>query len=175
MAGIFLSYRREDSAADAGRLYDRLSQHFGRDHLFMDIDAITPGQDFVTVLDAHLASSGVVLALIGRQWLTVTGATGQQRLAQPDDFVRREIATALASTIPVIPVLVGGAAMPQAAALPDILHPLTRLQAVVLSDTRFHADVDQLLAALETMLFEPEMICIPAGEFLMGSDPQQDT
>jgi hypothetical protein len=151
VARIFLSYRRDDSGGYAGRLYDRLSQHFGRAHLFMDVDTIPPGLDFVeTIQDAiqdAVGSCDVLLAVIGRQWLTSTDHQGQRRLDNPEDFVYLEILTALERRIPVIPVLVGGASMPRPAELPDVLQPLARRQALLVGD-RFHPDVNRLIVAL---------------------------
>ena len=113
MARVFISYRREDSSGWAGRLYDRLSQRFGGDNVFMDIDTIEPGLDFVEVIQRAVGSCDVLIALIGRQWPTVSDATGQRRLDNPEDFVRLEIAAALRRDIPVIPVLVRATAMPR--------------------------------------------------------------
>jgi hypothetical protein len=155
MARIFLSYRREDSGGWAGRLYDRLSQHFGDEHVFMDVDAIEPGLDFVEVIQHAVQACDVLLALIGRQWLTVADATGQPRLANPEDFVRLEIATALARNIRVIPVLVQDAPMPRATDLPDDLKRLSRRHALAVSDTRFHSDVDRLISVLASALSGP--------------------
>src|SRR5205085_8407252 len=108
---IFISYRRDDSAGHAGRLFDRLNEHFGHERLFMDVDHIEPGEDFVQVIEAAVASSAVLLAIIGRHWLTTGDATAR-RLDNPNDFIRLEIATALARNIRVIPVLVQDASMP---------------------------------------------------------------
>jgi hypothetical protein len=152
MTRIFISYRREDSAASAGRLYDRLWVHFGRDNICMDIDKIEPGVDFTEAIERTVASCDVLIALIGRQWLTSTAAAGQRRLDDPEDFVRRQIATALRRDIRVIPALVQGTSMPRAASLPDDLQPLTRRNAVELSDTHFHCDVDQLIVVLDRVL-----------------------
>ncbi|MCB1944026.1 MAG: toll/interleukin-1 receptor domain-containing protein, partial [Candidatus Accumulibacter sp.] len=66
---LFISYRREDSIAYAGRLYDHLSAHFGADRVFMDIGQIAPGDDFITVLDHRIGASDIVIALIGPEWL----------------------------------------------------------------------------------------------------------
>ena len=151
MARIFLSYRRDDSGGYAGRLFDRLSQHFGRDNLFMDIDTIGLGLDFVEAIENAVGSCDVLLAVIGRQWLTSTDPLGHRRLDNPEDFVRLEITTALERRIRVIPVLVGGASMPRSTELPDVLRPLARRQALVVGD-HFHPDVDRLIAALETIL-----------------------
>ena len=151
MARVFLSYRRDDSSGHAGRLYDRLCQHFGRDNLFMDVDTIALGLDFVEVIQDAVGSCDVLLAVIGRQWLSSTDSLGNRRLDNPEDFVRLEITTALERRIRVIPVLVGGASMPRSTELPDVLQPLARRQALVVGD-HFHPDVDRLITALGTVL-----------------------
>ena len=92
---ILISYRREDSAAYAGRLADRLREHFGRDNVFVDIDTIRPGDDFVEVIERSLGSCTAVVALIGRSWLDLKDAAGQRRLDGTADYVRMEIAKAL--------------------------------------------------------------------------------
>src|SRR4051794_24243491 len=103
---IFISYRREDAAADAGRLADHLSQRFGRDRVFLDVNAIDPGADFVQVLHSALDQTAAVLIVIGPRWVTVSAADGTRRLDGAADFVRLEVEAALGRTIPVVPVLV---------------------------------------------------------------------
>jgi hypothetical protein len=147
VARVFLSYRRDDSGGYAGRLYDRLSQHFGRDNLFMDVDTIALGLDFVDAIKNAVGACDVLLAVIGRQWLTSTDPMGHRRLDNPEDFVRLEITAALERRIRVIPVLVGGASMPRSTELPDVLQPLARRQALMVGDY-FHPDVDRLITAL---------------------------
>ncbi len=154
MSGIFISYRRDDSSAYAGWLYDRLSNHFGRDQIFMDIDHIEPGEDFFEVIQKKLGSVQVAVVLIGKQWLNMTDTTGQRRLDNPDDFVRIEIATLLERKIRVIPVLVGGAIVPKSSQLPEPLAPLVRRNASEISDSRFHLDVDNLIEELEKIIGE---------------------
>src|SRR6185369_8101255 len=127
-SGIFVSYRREDAAGHAGRLFDRLVSHFGRDRIFMDVDAIEPGQDFVTVIENAVGSCEILIAVIGKDWLSSTGRTG--RLNNPNDFVRLEIGTALSRDVRVIPVLVERASMPKPEDLPEDLVKLTRRNAV---------------------------------------------
>ena len=129
MARILISYRREDTAAYAGRLYDHLTAHFGRDNVFMDIATIRPGQDFVEVLEQSVGACDAVVAVIGKNWLTSSESGGGRRLDEPDDFVRREIAIALRRQITVVPVLVGGARMPRTEELPSDLATLSRRQA----------------------------------------------
>lgn len=107
MNETFLSYRRSDTRVDAGRLYDRLAEYFGDDLVFMDVDDIEPGENFVRVLESTLNRCGVLLVMIGPRWLTAESISGIPRLNNPQDFVRIEIERAIARNIRVIPVLVG--------------------------------------------------------------------
>src|SRR3954471_12198250 len=118
MARVFISYRREDSMAYAGRLSDRLQQHLGKDQVFMDIDAIEPGEDFVELLEHRVSSCDVLIVLIGPRWLTAKDEEGRTRLENAEDFVYLEIKTALEHGVRVIPALVGGAHMPRSTDLP---------------------------------------------------------
>lgn len=148
MPSLFISYRREDTVAYAGRLYDHLSSHFGADRVFMDIGQIAPGEDFVEVLDARIRSSEVVIALIGPLWLSVSNDQGR-RIEQADDFVRYELAAALTQGKRLIPVLVGGARMPNVKELPAAIGALARCQAHPVDDTRFDYDLDALIRSIE--------------------------
>ena len=152
MARIFISYRREEASASAGRLHDRLREHFGRQNVFMDVDSIDPGIDFIEVIERTVGSCDVLIAFIGRQWLTIIEADGHRRIDNPEDFVRHEIATALKRNIRVIPVLIQGTSMPRAVELPDDLQPLTRRHALDLSDQHFHRDVNSLIEMLDQVL-----------------------
>jgi hypothetical protein len=146
---IFLNYRREDAADAAGRLFDALAARFGDRQVFMDIDAIEPGVDFEEVVDQAVGTSDVLIAVIGRQWLTVTDAQGRRRLDNPDDYVRMELQAALDRNVRVIPVLVQGVEMPHSDELPDALKTLARRNAVDVSPTRWRYDIGRLTAALE--------------------------
>ena len=148
MPRILVNYRRDDSAAYAGRVADRLREHFGSDNVFIDIDAIRPGEDFVERIDRSIAACDVMVAVIGKSWLGATDANGRRRLDREDDFVRTEIAKALERHVRIIPTLVGGAVMPEAGQLPQNLVALSRRHAFEISDTRFHQDVDCLISAL---------------------------
>jgi len=99
---IFINYRRGDDAGFTGRLFDRLETHFSADRLFIDVDSIAPGLDFVKVLDEQVAQCDVLLAVIGGGWLRATDASGARRLDNPRDFVRIEIESALARGIRVV-------------------------------------------------------------------------
>ena len=154
-SGIFVSYRRDDSSGHAGRLFDNLAKHFGEDQIFMDIDTIEPGEDFVTVIENAVGSCEILIAIIGRHWLSQPGET-KRRLDNPNDFVRLEIATALDRNIRVIPVLVQRASMPKPEDLPDDLARLTRRNAIELSDLRWQTDVDRLIGVMEKVLAKPD-------------------
>ena len=152
MPDIFISYRREDSSGHAGRLFDGIRERFGDESVFMDVTDIRPGDDFVTALDAALALCGVVLVVIGPQWLTCTDPSGRRRLDDPGDHLRIEIAHALRGKARVIPVLVRGARLPAEHELPDDLKALVRRQAQEISDSRWSFDADQLIGIIETAL-----------------------
>src|SRR5262249_18227287 len=145
MARIFINYRRDDSTGTAGRLHDRLGQSFGRKNLFMDIDHIPPGVDFLNHLNSQVAACDVFIAVIGPNWSDVRNEKGERRLDAPDDFVTIEIAAALARDIRVIPVLVDGARMPKASDLPESLKPLARRQAIDLRHVHFGRDAEALV------------------------------
>ena len=153
---IFLSYRRDDSAGHAGRLSDRLSQHFGEHQLFVDIDTIEPGEDFIEVIEQAVRCCEVLIAVIGKTWLSITDGLGRRRLDNPEDYVRVELATALARNIRVIPVLVQGAVMPHSEELPDVLAKLARRNAFELSDARWAYDVERLIRAVEKVVITPK-------------------
>src|SRR5262245_22903577 len=148
-AKVFINYRREDSAPYAGRLYDRLAAHFGEDQVFIDIDQIQPGEDLVEAINRKVGTCDIAIVAIGPNWLHATDASGNRRLDDAEDFVRMEIVAALERQIRVIPILVGGAQMPRKQDLPEALAPLSRRNAIELSETRFHADVNQLIEAIE--------------------------
>ncbi|HEY5742123.1 MAG TPA: TIR domain-containing protein [Terrimicrobiaceae bacterium] len=149
---IFINYRRNDSAASAGRLYDRLSNHFRSCDIFMDVDTLDPGVDFVEAIEQRVGSCDVLISIIGKHWLNSLDDEGKRRLDKADDFVRLEIATALKLGVRVIPVLVEGALMPQARDLPDDLKPLVRRNALEVSHGRFKSDCARLVSALERVL-----------------------
>jgi hypothetical protein len=141
LKSVFISYRRDDAAGHAGRLSDRLVARLGPARVFMDVEDIAPGQNFAQAIEGTLAKCDGVLAVIGPRWLDAIRA----RMAIGEDFVRHEIAAALAAGLTVIPVLVGGAKMPGAADLPPELAAFSRCQAVEIRDNRFDDDVARLV------------------------------
>jgi hypothetical protein len=146
---VFISYRREDTSGYAGRFYDRLGAQFGRRNVFIDIDTIAPGADYFRRIDEALDSCQAMLVLIGPKWVTASLPDGSRRLADPDDLVRHEIASALQRNIMVIPVLVQNTPMPGLDTLPEPLRDLARHNAFELSDHRWDYDLGRLIAVLE--------------------------
>ncbi len=162
MSHIFINYRRQDSEGYVGRLYDHLVKHFDASAVFMDVDSIKPGADFVQVLEDAVASCDVFIAMIGPQWLAICDDAGKRRLDNWNDFVRIEIASALKQNKVVIPVLVGHARMPSPADLPDDIAALARRNAIELSHQRFVYDAERLVKAIQD--FVPAIVpaAVPA-------------
>ena len=146
--GVFISYRRADTAAYAGRLRDSLRERIDPHRVFMDIESIEAGRDFVDAIERALESSDVMLVLIGKDWLMPSQEGGRPRIADPDDYVGLEIATGLKSGLRIVPVLVAGASMPAPGELPEVLADLSRRNALEISDTRWDYDVGRLLDSL---------------------------
>ena len=156
MANVFISYRRSDSTwGYASWIHDRLADRFGPDHIFMDVDSVPLGADFVDHIDRAMADADIALILIGPRWVGATDEAGERRLDDPEDFVRIEITAALRSKSSVIPVLVDGAQMPTRKELPDELWPLTRRQALIFQ-RHGNAAIQELLAAVERVERERE-------------------
>jgi TIR domain len=151
-SGIFISYRREDTAANAGRIYDHLSDRFGEDHVFMDVDSIAIGLDFTKAVVEAVSACSLLLVLVGKDWLSSTDNNGRRRIDNPDDWVRIEIETALQRDIPVVPVLVDEAELPYADDLPPSLRPFVRRQAFRLSHPGFRAEIASLIEAAAKVL-----------------------
>ncbi len=152
---VFVSYRRSDVTGYSGRLTDALAARLGAGNVFRDVTTIAAGRDFEAEIDRSLAGSDAVLAMIGPGWLAASTPEGRPRLFEPDDFVRLELARALSTNVPIVPVLVGGARLPKAEELPEDLKSLGKRQAVALRDESFHQDVDRLLRSLRGEPTEP--------------------
>ena len=148
MGSIFISYRRNDSQGEAGRLFDDLVKHFGEQMVFMDVAGIEAGRDFRKAIEESVAKCGVLLVLMGQEWLNTQDENGARRLDDPADFVRIETSSALKRDIPVIPVLVRGAGMPRAEQLPEDLKDLAYRNCIELTHVRWRSDVQLLVEAL---------------------------
>lgn len=149
MAQIFISYRRDDAGPSAHHLAADLERRFGKRAVFIDVDRIAPGEDFVEAIERTIEGCHATVVVIGPRWLSVRGQDGGRRLDDPSDLVRQEVATALRGRGPVVPILVDGASMPTADTLPGDLEPLLRRNALELSASRRAYDVDRLCRVLE--------------------------
>ncbi len=143
MNGIFISYRRQDSQGFAGRLTDDLSELFGEERVFRDVDII-PGSDFSQAIHQAIEGCEALLVVIGKRWLEARDAAGQQRIFNADDWVRLEIEAGLAGDKIILPILVGGAEMPRESDLPPSIAEISRRQAFVVSDRRWKTELQEL-------------------------------
>jgi TonB family protein len=158
LGSVFISYRRSDSQGEAGRLFDDLVTHFGEDTVFMDVAAIEAGRDFRKAIEEGVTKCGVLLVMIGLEWLDAKDDRGARRLNDPSDFVRIETAAALKRDIPVIPVLVRGAKMPSAEQLPDDLKELAYRNCIELTHARWKSDMQLLTVSLRRLLGDPTKV-----------------
>lgn len=156
---IFISYRRKDAAGYAALIQDRLSREFGSQRVFQDI-RIPPGVDWRRHIDLELENCAVVVAVIGRHWAS------DPRLHDPNDLLRRELVVGLQKGIPVIPVLVDGAALPSAEELPDELKSLLDRQALIIPEDDFERGLDRLVKRLKELLLRRTSIKILVGLLL---------
>lgn len=149
--GLFISYRREDTSAYTGRLYDSLSADLDREKIFMDLDTIPGGVDFFEAIKNAIDSAQAMIVVIGPKWMTAENSDGSKRIQDPNDFVHQEVALGLQRGIRLFPVLVGGARMPAENDLPDALKALAARNACEISDARWASDVQRLLNDLKTL------------------------
>jgi hypothetical protein len=145
--GVFLSYRRADSAPWTGRLADDLRDYFGKDRVYLDLDSNRAAQDYIVQIEEVLNASSAVIAIIGPSW--AGDADSGSRLHDTEDVVRKELESAFSIGIPVFIVLVGGARVPARTDLPSSLRALARLQALRMADEDWDYDRLRLLEALE--------------------------
>lgn len=149
---LFICYRRDDTSDAAGRLHDNLANKYGDNRVFMDIDSVPLGADFVEHVTSEIASCSAVIVMIGRQWLSATDKKGRRRLDSTEDLVRVEIAAAVQRQIPVIPVLVHEADMPSAEDLPENIRPLSRRNGIDLSGPAWRGGIERLIKELDRVM-----------------------
>jgi hypothetical protein len=147
--GIFVSYRRADSAGYAGRLVDKLKSEFG-DQVFFDVDSIRPGANFHEVINETLGKCGAVVLLIGKRWLERNESSPP--FGDLQDVITQEVQSTLDLKIPIVPVLVDGAAMPPEAVLPAQFQEISSLNAMELRHTSFDRDVQAVSEHLANVL-----------------------
>jgi hypothetical protein len=139
--GIFISYRRSESKSDARSICQRLEETFGKRKVFIDVDSIRPGENFQSVLNNDLEKCNIVVVVIGPRWLKLLKPADSET---GPDYVRLEVASALERKLPMFPVLVDGATMPEAKDLPDDLQPLALRQAFSVRHDSFPRDMREL-------------------------------
>lgn len=158
MATLFVSYRREDSGYAAATISDKLRQRFGAESVFFDIDTIPLGSDFRAQISDAVGKCDIFVAIIGDNWIEAVDELGHRRIDNPADSVRLEIEAALSRNIPVVPVLVSRARMPQSNALPASLRDLAFRNA---TEVRAGPDLQQhlarLLTGIEALLQEQDL------------------
>lgn len=147
-APIFVSYRRADSAAEAGRLHGTIVGELGRSTVFMDTSSIEPGTQWSKELEEALQKAQIVIVVIGTEWIRISDEFGLRRIDQEDDWVRREIEFALREDKKLLPLLVRGAKMPPPNKLPTSISALTRRQAVDIRDAYWDHDIKLVLEQL---------------------------
>jgi hypothetical protein len=148
LAGNLFSYRREDAAAEAGRVFDHLKSINPKVTVFMDVDSIAGGANFERQIDSAIRSSDFFFAIIGKEWLTATDERGVRRIDKEDDFVRLELETALNLNARIVPILVGGARMPRRQELPSAIASLASFNAIELRHSRFNSDFQHLVRSI---------------------------
>jgi hypothetical protein len=167
---IALSYRRADSSAIAGRIQEHLSNHFGADDVFMDIDAIPFGEDFRDYIDDALRHAVAMVLVIGPKWLGPK-RRGIYRIQDATDPVRIEVETAMRLGIRIVPVLVEDATMPQPSDLPETLGKLPFINAATVDSGRdFRIHMERVIRALEVVL-ERAGVAAPAPSEPMRAAP----
>jgi hypothetical protein len=152
MSGIAISYRRDDAEGSAGRLYDRLVHRYGDDFVFMDYYSIESGEEWMRTVEEAVTGANVLLAVIGPRWLPATDPSGRRRLDDEHDYVRHEIRAALEGKVPVVPVLVHGAAMVRSEALPGDIAAVTGVQNITLDTRYYDRDIHELYRVVDDIV-----------------------
>jgi len=145
---IFISYRRDDTAAAAGRVYDRLWRLLGKPNVFFDVSAIGGGEDFANRIVTEIEASDAVLVFIGRKWLEPASDGGAPRLFAAEDYVRAELRAALGRSVLVLPVLVDGARMPSPDQLPDDVKGIATRNALPIRHETFDDDTENVVSTV---------------------------
>ena len=145
---VFISYRREDTAAAAGRVYDRLSRLLSKPNVFFDVSTIGGGEDFAQRISSEIGKSDAALVFIGDKWLEKGPSGAGPRLCEPDDYVRAELRAALLRQVLVVPVLVGGARMPRPEQLPEDVRAVATKNALPLRHESFDDDTENIVATV---------------------------
>ncbi len=159
---VFISYRRADTAAPAGRLYDRFCRLIGPKNVFLDLGTIDAGENYEAKIKREIGKATAILVLIGNNWTAPAQGEDKPRLFNVDDHVRAEVKAALEGRAFTMPVLVDGAHMPDPESLPGDIRGITVLNAPPLRNESFDADVDRIAR---------KALGMAAGELLWDKAP----
>ena len=170
---IFISYRRSDSDAAAGRLHQNFADHFGSRRVFMDVDNLEPSDKWEDSIEKALEDCRVGIIVIGRDWMTANSETKRPRLWDDGDFVRREIAVLLEKGTPVIPLLVHGGQLPEAESLPPDLQPLVRFQAQIVNNATWDPVIEELARICRNLLADTRPIAGHQPRLETSREPTQ--
>ena len=160
---VFISYRRADAPGYVRGLMSDLRNTFGSKQVFLDMEDIEGGSDFPRIIEEAVSNCEMLLAIIGPNWSELRDEAGRRRIENANDFVRLEIAAALARKIPIIPVLVENAKMPKTDEIPSQINLLTTLQGIPLTHDRWDDDIARLFAAIESVTVEPRIARLYSG------------
>jgi predicted Rossmann-fold nucleotide-binding protein len=149
---MFVSYRRSDAPAAAGRIAHDLEEHFGQRCVFLDIQDIAPSRAWDHSIEDAIDGCKAGVIVIGRNWLAADPVDGTPRLSRDDDVLRSEITRLIARKKAVFPVLVEGAALPGASDLPEDLRPLLRLQAASIDNAGWDVTMATLVSEIEQVI-----------------------
>ena len=164
-APIFICYRRDDTIAEAGRLRDAIANTFSQRTVFLDHSSINAGEEWPKKLRNQLMNASVVVAIIGPQWLVASDEFGRRRIDDQDDWVRRELETALSSKKLLLPVLVGNTKLPPSEAMPQSLRPLLDRQAIELRHSFWDHDVKLVLESIKNALTPDQLQTVKRGPY----------
>jgi hypothetical protein len=149
---IFLVYRRADTGVITGRTFDRLCNAFEREQIFVDIDSIPVGCDFVDYLERAIKACRVMVVMMGNNWLGFDDSGGRRRIDLPLDYLRLELEMAIKHGVNLVPVLIDGASMPRRADLPESIGALADQAPIVLNNRSFGLDYPSLQNKLHELV-----------------------
>jgi hypothetical protein len=151
---IFINYRRDANLREAQHLATLLAAKFGKSSVFLDLRGIGGAENWMEKLQEQVDACDLMIVLISKDWTQSTNAQGQRRMEDANDPLVYEIARALRNRMPVLPILIDGATMPEAAELPKSLWVLTLQHGMPLRNEFFGPDTAEIVAAIKRRVKE---------------------
>jgi pterin-4a-carbinolamine dehydratase len=172
---VFISYRRLDSAIFSQWLAAQLRAAYGQDCVFIDTDNIRDALAWAQQIESSLESATVVIAVVGKSWLTISDEFGRRRIDMPDDWVRREIELSLRDGKKVLPLLIEEAALPAREALPSSIASLIDIQSRTISVRSIAKDMANLVKDIGDWIGrKPMTLDVPLPYPLLQIKPLDD-